>query len=156
MTPPSHPQLTRAQKALLLISALVVVVLVVWYIGSPPKTTMITTERDADNRIVRTIHEEQKQRSELIMLAGLGFAAILGLMALFDGRLKLTGPGGAGIELVATAAAADAAIAPLVHENEELRERLVRLEGQQVAPTDPALRDALDRWKDVEARIRRR
>lgn len=166
MTPePSNPappratsasaSLTSVQKTAVLISAVVLVVLVALYIDSPPKTTSTTTERDAKHRVVKTVQQERAQRSDAIVVAGLGLAAVLGLLALFDGRVKLTGPGGAAIELVATVAAADAAIEPLAQENELLREQIAKLQGHTVPP-DPALRDALDRWKDIEARVRER
>lgn len=148
--------LTKAQKVLLLVGALAIILLVALYVDSPPKTSVTEVERDAKHRVVKTVQRDTAQRGDAIVVAGLGFALVLALMVLFDGRVKVTGPGGAGIELVATAAAADAAISQLTNENEELRESVAKLEGGQALPADPALREALDRWKDVEQRIRER
>lgn len=155
MTPTKDRLLTRVQRGVLLVGALAIVFLVALYVHSPPGTTATELERDSKQHIVKTVRRETVQRSDVIVVAGLGFAFVMVLTVLFDGRVKLTGPGGAGIELVATAAAADAAIGQLTHENEELRASLAKLEGQ-AQPADPALLEALDRWKDVEERIRQR
>ena len=141
-----------------MICALAIVSVTALYITYPFSTTKTSTERDKKQRVVKTVVEEHSPRSDALILGGLGFAVLLALTALFDGRLKLTAPGGAAIEVQAVAAAANATIEPLEEENERLRAQLAEIQpdlATTVAREDPHVIAARQRWKEFDQRLGR-
>jgi hypothetical protein len=153
-TPPRQPgPLNGLERIAVALVAVILAGIVVYYLVHPPTTTKTTTERDAQQTVTKTTVEEQAQVGEAILLGGFGFAAILGLTALRNGRLKFTGPGGSGVEAAtaAVAAAADATMTPLMREHERLRGEL-QAEGKSVE-LDPEVQEAVARWNDVKMQI---
>ncbi len=159
LAPPvkADSRLTQRQKRRLTVYAIAIALVTVLYIVFPWGTTKTTTERDQKQHLVKIVVEEQNSRSDALILAGLGFAVILALTALLDARLKLTGPGGVGVELQAIALAANATIEPLEEENERLRAALAQARPdlrETVAREDPHVIAARQRWKEVDRRLR--
>jgi hypothetical protein len=133
---------TRAAKVLsgrdrigIGVVALLLAAVVAYYLHSPPATSSTTTVRNAHHEVVSSTTEKQAQISDVILLGGFGFAVVLGLVAIFNDRLKLTGPGGVSVEAAAVAAAADAAFDP---------------RGRELTKEQ---KEALERWSDVKGQI---
>ena len=146
--------LTQRQKRILTAGAIAIAVATGLYMAAPFGATKTTTERDQKQHLVKTVVEEQHSRSDALILAGLGFAMILALTAVLDARLKLTGPGGIGIEVQAIAAAANATIEPLEAENQRLRTAVAQARPDLAQTEDPHVVAARQRWKEVDQRLR--
>ena len=151
-TKPPGP-LSAVERIVLVAVAVLMAAAVVYYLGHPPTTTKTTTEEAPPKEVIAKSTEQETQIGETIVLGGFGFAAILGLTAFLNGRLKLTGPGGSGVEVaaVAVAAAADATVDPLVRENERLQAEL-KAKGL-AAETPQEVKEAVVRWNDVKAQL---
>jgi hypothetical protein len=135
------------------------------YIANPLVVKKTTTEKDASGKVTKTTVEEAEQQSDVIIVGAAGLGAILVLIALWNGRLKLTGPGGCGVEWVATTAVAKVADAAL---DAQRVAHGVRTAAAQEAPRGEAEGEpdamkiadyhadqALARWNELRADIDR-
>jgi hypothetical protein len=131
-SPSSAPLSTRLRLFLGALAAVAITLLAVYW-TSPPKVTTATTMENAHGQVTGTstavVHD---QRSDGVVLALCGLGIVFGLTAISGGRLKFTGPGGVGVEAIATAAAAGQTIGEL---------------SARVGTDDPQVQAALERWK---------
>src|SRR5690242_10441660 len=98
---PARSGLSWPERLAILFVASVVIAATVWYLTEPPATTKVTTEKDAAGKVTKTTTESQAAVGDSVLIAGFGVASVLLLFVLVNGRLKLTAPGGAGVELAA-------------------------------------------------------
>ena len=87
------------------------------------------------------------EKSDAVILAGAGLAAILLLVAITGGRLKVTGPGGTGIEAVQVAGLAGEAVRVLKAESLRDFRRDSAPETNKVVETSPTVEEAVRRWE---------